>query len=132
MSRIRWLYRLSDPLPADGDPVQWCGNKGAALRSLHAAGLPVPAGFTITTAACRQYFALGRRFPDELWEQVREAVADLERETGQTFAAAPQPLLLAVRSGAPVSMPGMLLTLLHCGLTWELAESLNDSGVWQA
>lgn len=131
MTGTRWLYRFSDPLPASGDPVGWCGNKGASLRCLHAAGLPVPAGFTITTEACRRYFALGRCFPDDLSEELNAAVADLERETGKVYAKAPQPLLLAVRSGAPVSMPGMLLTLLHCGLTWDLAHTLNDVRVWQ-
>ncbi len=131
MSGTRWLYRFSDPLPAGGDAVAWCGNKGASLRCLQAAGLPVPAGCTITTEACRQYFALDRRFPADLNEQLNAAVADLERETGSVYAMAPQPLLLAVRSGAAVSMPGMLLTLLHCGLTWDFAQARNDAAVWQ-
>jgi len=112
--------------------AHWLGSKGATLRSLHAAGIPVPAGFTITTEACRRYFALGHCPPDDLWSQVAVAVSELEAETGRRFAAAPQPLLLAVRSGAAVSMPGMLLTLLHCGLTWRLAEALNDASAWQA
>ena len=86
MTGTRWLYRFSEPLPAEGDAVDWCGNKGASLRGLHAAGLPVPAGFTIITEACRQYLALNRRFPDGLSEQLNAAVSDLERETGRAYA----------------------------------------------
>ena len=76
--------------------------------------------------------AQGRRWPDGLWEQVVNAVGELERTVGRPFSAMPRPLLLAVRSGAPVSMPGMLLTLLNCGLTRQLAESLDDTKLWSS
>ena len=132
MTRPRWLYHPSEPLPEGHDPVATCGGKGAVLRQLWAAGLPLPPCFTITTDACREYFARGRRWPDGLREQVVEAVGALETAVGRPYAAAPRPLLLAIRSGAAVSMPGMLLTLLNCGLTRELAESLDSVEIWSA
>ncbi len=108
------------------------GGKGAALRMFCAAGLPTPPCFTIATGACRKYLALGRRWPDGLWEPVVEGVGELERTVGRLFSDTSRPLLLAVRSGAPVSMPGMLLTLLNCGLTRQLAEFLDDAKLWTA
>ncbi len=132
MTPPRWLYHPSEPLPESRDPVAACGGKGAVLRTFSAAGLPTPPCFTITTDACREYLAQGRRWPEGLSEQVRDAVGELERKVGRPFAASPRPLLLAIRSGAPVSMPGMLLTLLNCGLTQQLAESLDDAQIWSA
>ncbi|NLF68082.1 MAG: hypothetical protein GX575_03395 [Candidatus Anammoximicrobium sp.] len=132
MKSPRWLYHPREPLSEARDPVTALGGKGAALRMLCAAGLPTPPCFTIGTEACRQYLAGGRCWPDGLWEQVVEAVGELERKVGRPFCSAPQPLLLAVRSGGPESMPGMLLTLLNCGLTQGLAESLADAGLWSA
>ena len=130
MTPPRWLYYPSEPLPESCDPVATLGGKGAALRMFCAAGLPTPPCFTIATGACREYVAQGRRWPDGLWEQVVEAVGELERIVGRPFSATSRPLLLAIRSGAPVSMPGMLLTLLNCGLTRPLAESLADAKLW--
>jgi len=132
MTPPRWLYHPSEPLSESHDPVATLGGKGAALRMFCAAGLPTPPCFTIATGACREYLAQGRRWPDGLWEQVAEAVGELGRTVGRPFSDTSRPLLLAVRSGAPVSMPGMLLTLLNCGLTRQLAESLDDSALWSA
>src|SRR5690242_5210425 len=79
------------------------------------AGLPVPPGFTLTTVCCEQYFAIGRRWPDSLEEQLRTAIARLETETGRCFGYPSRLLLVSVRSGAAVSMPGMMDTVLDCG-----------------
>lgn len=132
MTPPRWLYQFDEPLPASCDPAAVCGGKGAVLRTLAAARLPTPPGFTITTDACRAYFAHGRQWPQGLAEQIQTAVGALERAVAQSFAAPPRPLLLAVRSGAPVSLPGMLLTLLNVGLTRQLAEVLDRPAIWSA
>lgn len=132
MTAPRWLYHFDESLPASCDPAAVCGGKGAVLRTLAAARLPTPPGFTITTDACRAYFAHGRQWPKGLAEQVQTAVGTLERAVARSFAAPPRPLLLAVRSGAPMSLPGMLLTLLNVGLTRQLAEVLDQPAIWSA
>jgi len=92
------------------------GGKGAGLAEMTRAGLPVPAGFTVTTEACNDFFAAGERLPDGLWEDVLTALAALEQDTGKRFGRARAPLLVSVRSGAKVSMPGMMDTVLNLGL----------------
>src|SRR5829696_9123418 len=87
-------------------------------------GVPVPAGFTITTEACRAYWASGRTIPDGLEEQVAEHLAALEQKTGKRFGDTDDPLLVSVRSGAAVSMPGMMDTILNLGLNDEATEGL--------
>ena len=89
------------------------------------AGLPVPPGFTITTSACKAYYASERTIPDGLWDQVDEAVARLEQRTGKVFGGAELPLLVSVRSGAAVSMPGMMDTVLNLGLSSATADALS-------
>jgi len=118
----RWIHYISDPLP-DGvdDPKRLLGGKGASLKDMSLAGLHVPPAFTITTECCRQYFADGERWPDGLEAQLRENLARLEVETGRKFGQGAHPLLLSVRSGAAVSMPGMMDTLLNCGIHAGLA-----------
>src|SRR5581483_10764117 len=83
------------------------GGKGAGLAEMSSLGLPVPPGFTISTRACAEFYARGGRFPRDLRAQLRRHVALLEAETGKRFGDAERPLLLSVRSGAAVSMPGM-------------------------
>jgi len=92
------------------------GGKGAGLAEMTRAGLPVPPGFTITTEACRQYYADGRKFPEGLWEQAQDALKDVEKATGKAFGDPNNPLLVSVRSGAKFSMPGMMDTVLNLGL----------------
>ncbi len=99
------------------------GGKGAGLAEMTAIGLPVPAGFTVTTEACREYMRLGR-VPDGLAAEVDEAVARLEERTGKRFGDPADPLLVSVRSGAAVSMPGMMDTILNLGLNDEAVEGL--------
>jgi pyruvate,orthophosphate dikinase len=92
------------------------GGKGAGVAEMSRIGLPVPPGFTITTEVCNAYAAAGKRLPDDLVPQIRTALAQVERLTGRRFGDAENPLLVSVRSGARVSMPGMMDTVLNLGL----------------
>jgi pyruvate,orthophosphate dikinase len=103
------------------------GGKGAGLAEMTAIGIPVPGGFTVTTEACREYMRSGGELPDGLEEQVNEHLRRLEEETGKRFADPRDPLLVSVRSGAAVSMPGMMDTILNLGLNDEAAEGLARS-----
>ncbi|MBL8557456.1 MAG: pyruvate, phosphate dikinase [Hyphomonadaceae bacterium] len=100
------------------------GGKGANLAEMSNLGLPVPPGFTITTEVCNAYYANGRRYPDGLEEQVKAALADLEKAAGKVFGDPANPLLVSVRSGARASMPGMMDTVLNLGLNDETAAGL--------
>ncbi|HEU4672882.1 MAG TPA: PEP/pyruvate-binding domain-containing protein, partial [Candidatus Limnocylindrales bacterium] len=102
------------------------GGKGAGLAEMTLAGLPTPPGFTITTEACNDYFANGERLPDGLWDDVLEAVKEVERETGKGFGDPRNPLLVSVRSGAKFSMPGMMDTVLNLGLNEQTLQGLID------
>lgn len=113
------------------------GGKGAGLAEMTRAGLPVPEGFIITTAACLDFFASGGEFPDGLDAQVDEAMRKLQADTGKTFGDGANPLLVSVRSGARVSMPGMMDTILNLGLNDETVRSLaeltgNERFAWDA
>jgi pyruvate,orthophosphate dikinase len=99
------------------------GGKGAGLADMTGAGLPVPPSFTITTEACVDYMRTGQ-FPPGMWEQTLEALRELERETGKRFGDPANPLLVSVRSGARVSMPGMMDTVLNLGLNDETRAGL--------
>ena len=111
---------------ADGDAGMrdLLGGKGAGLAEMSRLGIPVPPGFTITTEVCSAFYDLGRRWPDGLEEAVREAIAEVERIAGARFGDPANPLLVSVRSGARVSMPGMMDTVLNLGLNDETAEGL--------
>ena len=109
---------------------QELGGKGANLAEMTRLGLPVPAGFTITTAACRQYLASAKQETGFLEDELMKAVHILEEKTQRQLGNAEQPLLVSVRSGAPISMPGMMDTILNLGLNDQtvigLAEMTND------
>ena len=100
------------------------GGKGAGLSEMTRLGLPIPPGFTITTATCREYYAGGAQVPEGLWDEVRAALASLEEETGKRLGDAADPLLVSVRSGAKFSMPGMMDTILNLGLNDVSVEGL--------
>ncbi|MHA1590849.1 MAG: pyruvate, phosphate dikinase [Candidatus Njordarchaeales archaeon] len=100
------------------------GGKGAGLAEMTRAGLPVPPGFTITTEACKEYYKRGPKFIDEIWPEIMEHFRKLEKKTGKKFGDKNNPLLVSVRSGAPVSMPGMMDTILNVGLNDETVEAL--------
>jgi pyruvate,orthophosphate dikinase len=100
------------------------GGKGANLAEMSNLGLPVPPGFTISTEVCTWFYAHGRSYPQELEAQVEAALAAIERELGSRFGDPENPLLVSVRSGAPVSMPGMMDTVLNLGLNDRTVEGL--------
>ncbi len=106
------------------------GGKGANLSEMTRMGIPVPPGFTITTEVCRYYYAHGEKYPEELREQVKKALERLEEKAGRKFGDPNSPLLVSVRSGAKISMPGMMDTILNLGLNEEcvngLAKETND------
>lgn len=101
------------------------GGKGANLAEMVQIGLPVPPGFTITTAACRKYLQRNQ-LPGTLDQQIFTSLEALEKETGKNFGSIDNPLLVSVRSGAKFSMPGMMETVLNVGITPEVAESLAE------
>ena len=100
------------------------GGKGANLAEMARIGIPVPPGFTITTEVCRYYYANGGRYPEGMEEEVKAGIAFLEEQTGRRFGDPENPLLVSVRSGAPVSMPGMMDTILNLGLNDESVEAI--------
>ncbi|MEX2612493.1 MAG: PEP/pyruvate-binding domain-containing protein, partial [Gaiellaceae bacterium] len=103
------------------------GGKGVGLAEMTQLGIPVPAGFTVTTDACRAYMAAGGNVPDGLDDEIGEHIAALEESTGKRFGSDEDPLLVSVRSGAAVSMPGMMDTILNLGLNDVAVEGLAAS-----
>jgi pyruvate, orthophosphate dikinase len=121
----------------DGGMKDLLGGKGAGLAEMTKAGLPTPPGFTITTAACNDYFAAGEKLPDGLWDDVLEAMHEVERQSDKGFGDPKNPLLVSVRSGAMFSMPGMMDTVLNLGLNEETLHGLialtgNERFGWDA
>lgn len=113
----KWVYFFAAG-QAEGraDMKALLGGKGANLAEMATLGLPVPPGFTITTEACRSYYASNRTLPDGLAAEVDSMLAKISQETGSTFGDDDNPLLVSVRSGARASMPGMMDTILNLGL----------------
>ncbi len=116
------LYDFSE---SDGTDKDLLGGKGAGLARMTGLGLPVPPGFTITTEVCRSAMENGS-LPDDLWDEVASAVDRLEKETGRAFGSGPVPLLLSVRSGAKISMPGMMDTVLNLGINDTVTKALTE------
>ena len=100
------------------------GGKGANLAEMTRIGLPVPFGFTITTEACNKYYEDGRKITQDVIDAIYEKLAELEQVTGKTFGSTENPLLVSVRSGAVISMPGMMDTILNLGLNDDSVEGL--------
>ncbi len=109
---------------ADGRDRAILGGKGAGLVEMTKLGLPVPHGFIITTDICEKFYEAGKIMPDGLMDEVRKSVRKLESITGKQFGGAENPLIVSVRSGAAVSMPGMMDTILNLGLNDETVEAL--------
>ena len=107
-----------------GEMRDLLGGKGAGLADMTRAGFPVPPGFIVTTEACLEFYRLNRRMPDGLEAEIETAVAELERRTGKVFGGEREPLLVSVRSGARVSMPGMMDTILNLGLNDKTVAGL--------
>ena len=124
---LKPIYFFDD---ADGKNKDLLGSKGAGLVEMRRLGLPVPPGFIITTEICAKFYEAGKRLPDGLMDEVRQSIRRLESLTDKKFGDALNPLLVSVRSGAPVSMPGMLDTILNLGLNDAavrgLAKQSND------
>ena len=109
----KWVYKFSE---GNADMRNLLGGKGANLAEMTGLGLPIPQGFTVTTEACTNYYDCGGKISDEVAAQVYEAMAALEEIQGKKFGDLEDPLLVSVRSGARVSMPGMMDTILNLGL----------------
>src|SRR5215203_3997675 len=120
----RYVYDLDEP--TDGGR-ELLGGKGIGLTEMTELGVPVPAGFTITTDACRAYMAAGKQVPGGLDEEVGEHIAALEEHAGKCFGEPSDPLLVSVRSGAKISMPGMMDTILNLGLNDVAVEGQAKS-----
>src|SRR2546430_4120449 len=120
-SSRKWVYQFSEGSAKMRDLL---GGKGAGAAEMTKAGMPVPPGFTITTEACRAYYASGGKFPKGLWEQVLPALKILERKAGKKFGNLKDPLLVSVRSGAKFSMPGMMDRDRNLGLKEDAAEGV--------
>jgi pyruvate,orthophosphate dikinase len=120
MAATRFVYDFDDP---SGGGRELLGGKGIGLAEMTQMGVPVPAGFTVTTDACRAYLSAGE-LPAGLDEEIAEHVRRLEEKTGKRFGSPDDPLLVSVRSGAAVSMPGMMDTILNLGLNDEATEGL--------
>ena len=103
------------------------GGKGANLAEMTRLGLPVPPGFTVTTEACNAYLAEHMNFPDQMWEQELEALAEVEKKTAKKFGDPRNPLLVSCRSGAKFSMPGMMDTVLNIGLNEETVKGMVEA-----
>jgi len=121
----RYVYRFGGGI-SDGEAGNkiLLGGKGANLAEMASIGLPVPPGFTISTEMCARYYAEGQAFPDTLRAELAEGIAHIESVTGRRFGGVADPLLVSVRSGARVSMPGMMDTVLNLGLNDATVKGL--------
>jgi phosphohistidine swiveling domain-containing protein len=126
-----WVHYVGDPLP-DGieAPKELLGGKAASLQDLREAGLPVPPAFVISVDACEFFLEHEGAWPPELEAQVKANLARLESETERQFGQGSNPLLVSVRSGAAISMPGMMDTLLNVGLHREWVDSNGGHNGW--
>ena len=119
----KYVYLFKE---AKGNNKALFGGKGANLAEMTRIGLPVPQGFTITTEACTKYYEDGKMINDGIVAQIYQKLAQIEKMTGKKFGDASNPLLVSVRSGARVSMPGMMDTILNLGLNDEVVEGLAN------
>jgi pyruvate, orthophosphate dikinase len=117
----QWVYLFEE---GNTTMKSLLGGKGANVAEMIRAGLPVPPGYTITTEACNGYIQNERQFPEGMWSQAKAALQEVEAQTSKLFGSPDNPLLVSVRSGAAVSMPGMMDTVLNLGLNDQTVESL--------
>jgi pyruvate,orthophosphate dikinase len=121
MKSSKYVYLFEE---ADGTNKKLLGGKGAGLAEMTRMGLPVPPGFIVTTEACREYYDDKKRIPKGLMEEVEANLKKVEEKTGKMFGSPHNPLFFSVRSGAALSMPGMMDTILNLGLNDETIEGL--------
>ena len=127
MAEEKYVYFFGNgKAEGNGEMKQLLGGKGAGLAEMTRAKLPVPAGFTITTEVCQLYYSNNKKYPAGLEQSVKENLAKLEKSAGKKLGDPNDPLLVSVRSGAPVSMPGMMETILNLGLTDKSVEGLAE------
>src|SRR5262249_38041718 len=124
-NRQKYVYSFgAGAAEGRADMKDLLGGKGANLAEMSVIGIPVPPGFTITTEVCADYYDRDRRLPEEVKPQVEAALARMEQGVGKKFGDPTDPLLVSVRSGAALSMPGMMNTILNLGLTDASVEGL--------
>ena len=125
MAKAKYVYFFgAGEAEGDGTLKELLGGKGAGLAEMTKIGLPVPAGFTVTTQVCDLYYKNGKKYPEGLKEEVEKNLKKLEKAAGKKLGDPKDPLLVSVRSGAAVSMPGMMETILNLGLTDASVEGL--------
>ncbi len=124
INKKRIYYFSSKLTEGNKEMRELLGGKGANLAEMTSIGLPVPPGFTITTASCAEYYDAEEKLPTDLMDSVYENMQRLEKETGKYFGSSDNPLLVSVRSGSAVSMPGMMDTVLNLGLNDQSVEKL--------
>jgi len=130
MSEKKWVYLFNEIEEAEKYMGSWdgvrglMGGKGANLAEMTRIDVPVPPFFTVTTEACNAFLANDDQFPEGMWEQSLEALKDIEKATGKKFGDPKNPLLVSCRSGAKMSMPGMMDTVLNIGLNDETAAGM--------
>src|SRR6202521_2083638 len=135
---VKYVYFFgAGKAEGDGTMKEVLGGKGAGLAEMTLIGLPVPAGFTITTECCDYFLKHNLKYPTSLLAEVRKNVAKLEKETKKKLGDAKDPLLVSVRSGSARSMPGMMETILNLGLNSKSVEGLalktkNERFAWDA
>ncbi len=138
MAEKKWVYKFGGgTAEGSAEMKNLLGGKGANLAEMARLGIPVPPGFTITTEMCKQYYESGNKFPPELEKQVKEGIEHIEKIMGSKFGDPENPLLVSVRSGAPISMPGMMDTVLNLGLNDETVKGLakktgNERFAWDS
>ena len=120
---MKYVYAFSE---GNKDMRNTLGGKGANLAEMTSLGLPVPQGFTVSTDACIKYYEENETINDEIKEEIFKELAHLEEITGKKFGDKTNPLLVSVRSGARVSMPGMMDTVLNLGMTDSVAEGFSE------
>ena len=124
MENKKYVYLFSE---GNGSMRNLLGGKGANLAEMTRIGIPVPQGFIVTTEACNKYYEDGKQITDSIVEEIHANIKELERITGKEFGSNTNPLLVSVRSGARVSMPGMMDTILNLGLNDVAVEAVAKS-----
>ena len=123
MAKKKYVYLFSE---GNADMRNLLGGKGANLAEMTNIGMPVPQGFTVSTEACVRYYDDGKKLSDDIVKEIMDHLTKLEKITGKKFGDKKNPLLVSVRSGARVSMPGMMDTILNLGINDEVVEGLAE------
>lgn len=119
---MKYIYRFEE---GNKDMRRLLGGKGANLAQMTSLGFPVPSGFTISTEACQAFYDNGNQLNDDTLEQIDQALDQLSTKVGKRFNSPDNPLLVSVRSGAAISMPGMMDTILNIGLNDQTVKNFS-------